>query len=132
MNKNGLVGKIILIIVGIILIIGVIIGITAIQAYNLYSSINTEVNNIAAYTSNTDAETCETLDPLNQSITNLKEDVQSACRNPLIKKFISMNDNVPIKCGNVSSLYTVLQTSMDEAEKSCLVIKSMNSTNNNS
>ena len=104
MNKRGLIGKILFIIFGIILIIGIIIGITAYQAYSLVKTVQQETIIWQNMTQITETNDCSKIPELEASILRVKEKTESACKNPIIRIAIDKIPQMEVKCSDVPKL----------------------------
>jgi hypothetical protein len=136
MNKKGLIGKILLIFAIILLIIGIIIGITIYQGYKVYKVVTEEQARIEENTkgmqedikSNNIEGVCTRVTTMETSINHIKGEVNGACANPIIKavadqalqsKQINLpSGSVSPNCDNIAAVY-------DEGLKSLKPIKDM-------
>ena len=107
----GLIGKIFATIGIIILIIILIMGITAWQAYSLVKIATTEgaligkdLTEIASKGPALTKEDCAKVSEIETSTKKIKSKAQSSCKNPLIKIAIDNMQQVPIKCQDISTL----------------------------
>ena len=128
MQKKGLIGKIFLVIGIIILIIIIILGLTALQGYKVYKAIITEQSKITevAYSLNKDIESenisgaCEKLQIIKESSGKIKLEVNSACKNPIMKLGINKimaNQQIPLSSGKITPSCTNIDVIYNEAIK---------------
>ncbi len=108
MNKKGLIGKIILI---IILLVIAFIGFTIWQVYTLVKTattegliISTNIGIISAKGSMLNKTDCDNLPKIEASIAKLKAKAQSSCMNPLIRMAVDRMQQIAIKCKDISTL----------------------------
>ena len=131
MNKRGLIGKLFIIIIGVILLIGAIIGITVYQAYSLAKLVQQEQINIESSVDSLKKGDCSKLSELETSINKIKDNSKSACMNPIIKIAVEKMSQIPIKCGNLSSLDQQIETSLAEIKGACANLTAANMTISN-
>jgi len=120
MNKKGLIGTILLIILGIILIIGIIIGITAFQAYSLVKIVQQETpiiqSSMQQITGNYD---CTKIPVAESSINRVMNEAKSACKNPIIEIVVEKINQIPIKCANLTTLESQVSSGLGQMKTYC-------------
>jgi hypothetical protein len=138
MNKRGLIGKIFAVIGIIILLILIVLGITAYQGYKAYNLMKTEQKSIEinamAIASDLEAkkfsrQDCTRINSIEQSSDNIKQEMQSACKNPLIKAAVTKlmknqqvptaQGNVTISCNNLEKIYGQMQIQLAPIKNIC-------------
>ena len=119
MNKKGLVGKILLIVLAIFLIIGIYIGFTAYQAYSTIKSIQAEQPLIEADVQALQQGDCSKIEPIETRISNIKAKAESSCKNPLINYIVKKIEQIPIKCDNLSSFETQMTSQFAQIKSAC-------------
>lgn len=147
MNKKGLIGKIFLVIGIILLIIIIILGITAMRGYKIYKAIMAEQSKITTtiYSLNKDIESenisgaCEKLLIIKESSGKIKLEVNSACKNPIMKLGINKimaNQQIPLSsgkitpsCANIDLIYNEAIKGIKPVEDVCNNQTLMNQTN---
>ncbi len=128
MNKKGLVGKIFLIIGIVILIIAGFIGITVYQVYSVMSTLNEQVPLIGQELDELENGACDKIGGIGVRIGLIKDKLDSACGNFLIRKALTKTQGVTVDCDNVGSIYEKFEESLDLNKRLC-EIKQMNPTN---
>lgn len=120
MNKRGLIGTIIIVILGIILIVGIILGITAYQAYSLINTVKQETpiiqESMQQITGNYD---CTKIPIAELSINRVMSEAKQTCKNPIIKIAVEKIKQIPIKCANLTSLESQISSGMSDMKKYC-------------
>ena len=120
MNKKGLIGTILLIILGIVLIIGIILGITAYQAYSLVKIVQQETpiiqSSMQQITGNYD---CTKIPVAESSINLVMNEAKSACKNPIIKIAVEKINQIPIKCANLTTLESQVSSGLGQMKTYC-------------
>ena len=119
MNKKGLIGKILLILVGIILVLGVIVGITAYQIYGLVKTVQTEQVNIQADINAMSKGDCSKIPDLEVSISKIKDSAINACANPIINYAVERMQQIQIKCKDLSALDAQVQSNLAGIKGAC-------------
>jgi beta-lactamase regulating signal transducer with metallopeptidase domain len=119
MNKRGLIGKILIILGITILILGVVIGITAYQTYDLIKVVNEEKTNLENNIAALQNEDCTKIAEIELSTEKIKIKATSACKNPIINYAISKIEQIPIKCGDLQDLESQIQENLTQIKNNC-------------
>ena len=128
MNKRGLVGKILLILGLIILVLGIIIGITAYQAYSLYTVVNEEALKINTSITEFQKGDCTQIDNILASANRIESKAISTCSNPIIRIAVDKMPQIPIKCTNITSLKSQMETAFAPIKSICANMTAANIT----
>jgi hypothetical protein len=119
MNKRGLIGYILLSILGALIILGAIIGITVYQVVSFVGFVQEEVplleSDIAALTKGD----CSKTSAIELRFDNIKSESDSVCKNPLIRWGVSKADSLPFNCDNIETIYAGLLEDFDHVEEVC-------------
>jgi len=129
MKKKGLIGKIFICIGIIILVVGVIIGFTAYQTYDLYKTIMNEQPNIENNAEALQRGDCSKIPEINISIEKIKSKAESACKNPIIRYTVEKMQQVPVKCDKLSTIETQIQVDLSKLREACANLTAQNRSN---
>ena len=119
MNKKGLIGKIFAIIGILLLIVIILAGITAYQAYNLIKDFKEKTPVIQENIKQLTAGDCSKLLPIETDITELKTRVASSCKNPIINSAVERLDQIPIKCNQLPNLEQQITNNIKPIKEYC-------------
>ena len=133
MNKKGLLIKIFLGIVIALVILGIIIGVTVYQGYRVYKTFMEEKANIDKNVIALDEAAkngdCSKVTNIKASITRIKNEVESACKNPILKMSIDRVKQIPYKCSDIPALESAINSQFAPAEALCANFSSSNPAN---
>jgi uncharacterized membrane protein YvbJ len=121
-NKQGIsdkMKKIWWILIAILLIILIIAGITAWQAYGLVQTVQAEQASIETNLAALQKGDCSKVAPLESSMGKITSKAQSACWNPIISYGVEKMQQIPIKCSNISALDQQFQSGLVQIKAAC-------------
>ena len=119
MDKKGLIGKIFAVIGLIFLIILIIAGITAWQAYSLVMTVQQESASMQVNMESLSKGDCSKLDAIKLSINKIKSKATSACWNPIIKIAVDKMEQVPVKCKDIPTLENQMSSGLAQIKIAC-------------
>ena len=125
MEKKGLIGKIFLAIGIIILIIGIIIGFTVWQVYNLYKTVQEEKTNIDANVALLQKGDCSKLPAIEASMQKIITKAKSTCKNSIIAWAVGRMSQIPYKCAEVSGLESQMSAQFQPIKDACAKMTNM-------
>jgi hypothetical protein len=115
-NKRGLIGKIFLV---FFILIFILLGITAYQAFDLYNAITTQQNAIQSDTNHLIGGDCSKISSIETRVILLESKANSACANPIIYFASVKYVNLPYNCKDISSLKEQAENALNEAKNNC-------------
>jgi len=123
LNKKGLMGKIIMILLAVIIIILVV---TVWQAYSTIKVVTKEVpfittslTAIVAKGGSINQTDCEAIPLAEASISRLKAKIISSCRNPILSAAIAKMPQMAIKCKDVPTLESGVTQTLNQLKTTC-------------
>ncbi len=120
MNKKGLIGKIFAVIGILLLIVLIIAGITAYQAYVLVKTIEKQTpliqQEVLTLTKSGD---CTKIISIESRTNLIKQKANSACKNPIISKTVESMEQITIKCKDIPLLEEQLQIGLKPFKEYC-------------
>jgi len=119
MNKRGFIGYILLAILGILIIIGAIIGITVYQVVSFVGFVQEEVPLLESDIADLTKGDCSKTSAIELRFNNIKSRSDGVCKNPLIKWGVSKADSLPFNCDNIETIYEGLLEDFDHVEEVC-------------
>ena len=120
MNKNGLIGKILLGILILIILIMVVLGVSAYQASKVITVLKEESTKIEISARLlAEQKNCTQLDEIENSFKKIEKEVTSACKNPLLKITVEKVEAIPVKCETLPELKSDLDKKFNEARIYC-------------
>ena len=119
MNKRGFIGYILLAILGILIIIGAIIGITVYQVVSFVGFVQEEVPLLESDIADLTKGDCSKTSAIELRFNNIKSRSDSVCKNPLIKWGVSKAESLPFNCDNIETIYEGLLEDFDHVEEVC-------------
>ena len=127
-NKKGFFGSIFGLVGLIILLAIIFIGFTAYQVYSLAKTVTHEIPAIQESVNGLIVGDCEKFDEVQTSIDSIKSEVNSACKNPLIKYAAAKIDRLPANCQTINDFETNLSSNLEQVRISCEYRKIANSS----
>jgi len=115
----GWIAKTFVVIGLIILVVLIIAGITAYQVVSLVNTVTTESESMQGDMEGLMKGDCSKLSPIESSFNKIKSKAKSACFNPIIKIAVDKMDQVPIKCGNITTLENEMDKNLGQIKLYC-------------
>ena len=107
-------------VIGIIfLVLIVIAGITAYQAITLIKTIETESSSMQTDMESLTKGDCSKLSSIESSFNRIKSKAESACWNPIIKIAVDKMEQIPMKCKDISSLESQMNSQFAPIKAYC-------------
>jgi len=107
-------------VIGIIFLILIIIaGITAYQAITLVNTVKIESSSMQADMESLAKGDCLKLNSVEASFNKIKSKAKSACWNPIIRIAVDKMTQVPMKCGDISTLESQMTQGLSQIRSAC-------------